>query len=181
MERKKIIIDEIKHWKKTRLLPEQYCNFLLTLYTEGEETGNLVVPKENRSKRLFQLIMMTFGLVIFGLTFLVIYFTDFSPFLQTGLVFIFSSIMFLLAVSVKKDNKIFMHLYILLGALMVFLAMVYGVSSFFPDQPQAIFVTIIFTCFVWLLIGKRYNLKYFIFSGVFGVAIGTFFLFFNLK
>lgn len=34
--RKKIIIDEIRYWKEHQLLPEKYCNFLLTLYTQGE-------------------------------------------------------------------------------------------------------------------------------------------------
>ena len=35
--RKKIIIQEIKYWKKSKLLPEKYCDFLLTLYSGGEE------------------------------------------------------------------------------------------------------------------------------------------------
>ena len=33
--RKQIIIKEIGYWKNNKLLPEQYCNFLLALYTEG--------------------------------------------------------------------------------------------------------------------------------------------------
>ncbi|MDX8045961.1 hypothetical protein SH601_08135 [Gracilibacillus sp. S3-1-1] len=36
-ERKKIIINEIKHWRAHQLLPQQYCDFLLALYTEGQE------------------------------------------------------------------------------------------------------------------------------------------------
>ncbi len=33
--RKQIIINEIEYWKEHHLLPEQYCDFLLALYTEG--------------------------------------------------------------------------------------------------------------------------------------------------
>ena len=33
--RKQIIIKEIGYWKNNKLLPEQYCDFLLALYTEG--------------------------------------------------------------------------------------------------------------------------------------------------
>ncbi|MDM5211667.1 hypothetical protein QUF94_09460 [Peribacillus sp. NJ4] len=34
--RKKIIIKEINSWKESRMLPEQYCNYLLALYRQGE-------------------------------------------------------------------------------------------------------------------------------------------------
>lgn len=178
MDRKKIIIDEIKYWKKSRLLPEQYCNFLLSLYTEGQETGSTDERKEKSSLVSFlPIIIMAFGLSLFGLTFLVIYFTDFSPLLQTGLVFIFSAVMFFLATQIKRFDSRFIHLYILLGALMVFLATIHGVSFIFPDQPGAIMGAVIFTCFGWLFVGKKYNLKYLIISGALGIIISIYFLF----
>ncbi|SNS59250.1 hypothetical protein SAMN05444672_101192 [Bacillus sp. OK838] len=34
--RKKIIIQEINSWKESRMLPEQYCDYLLALYCQGE-------------------------------------------------------------------------------------------------------------------------------------------------
>lgn len=34
--RKKIIIQEINSWKESRMLPEQYCSYLLALYGQGE-------------------------------------------------------------------------------------------------------------------------------------------------
>ena len=36
-KRKQIIISEIKYWKQNKLLPEHYCDFLITLYAQGEE------------------------------------------------------------------------------------------------------------------------------------------------
>lgn len=35
-QRKKIIMAEINYWKQNKLLPEHYCDFLLTLYTQGD-------------------------------------------------------------------------------------------------------------------------------------------------
>ena len=35
--KKQIILNEILFWKQNKLLPEQYCDFLLKLYTEGED------------------------------------------------------------------------------------------------------------------------------------------------
>ncbi|WP_432358563.1 hypothetical protein [Sporosarcina sp. UB5] len=34
-QRKKIIIAEINYWKQNKLLPEHYCDFLITLYSQG--------------------------------------------------------------------------------------------------------------------------------------------------
>ncbi|MEH7391845.1 hypothetical protein V7164_16455, partial [Bacillus sp. JJ1474] len=42
--RKKIIVNEIINWRKNRMLPEHYCDFLLALYTEGNEPENKKEP-----------------------------------------------------------------------------------------------------------------------------------------
>ncbi|WP_426447778.1 hypothetical protein ACP26L_26195 [Paenibacillus sp. S-38] len=36
-EKKKIMIREIEHWRRSRLLPEHYCDFLLNLYLDQDE------------------------------------------------------------------------------------------------------------------------------------------------
>jgi hypothetical protein len=174
MERKKVIIEEIKYWKKNRLLPEQYCNFLLSLYTEGEELGSEEKIKPSQTK--LPLVLSTFGLALFGLTILVIYFTDFSPFLQMALVIILLLIMFLLVIQGKRFDPPLMHLFILLGAFMILIATVHSVGLIFPNQPLASFGAVIFTCFTWLYFGNKYNLKYLIFSSVFGIAILIYFM-----
>ncbi|MFJ7854248.1 hypothetical protein ACIQX3_15905 [Peribacillus frigoritolerans] len=48
--RKKIIIQEINSWKESRMLPEQYCNYLLALYGQGEippSKSNETASKKN--------------------------------------------------------------------------------------------------------------------------------------
>jgi hypothetical protein len=177
MERKKIIVDEIKYWKESRLLPEQYCNFLLSLYTEGKETGTVKKEKVNSAAIFLPLLITIFGLAIFGLTFLVIYFTDFSPVLQIGLVIIFSGLMFLVATQVKRVDHRFVHFYILLGALIIFLATIETVNYIFPNHPHILLGAVFFTCLTWLVIGKKYNLIYFMISGAIGIAVVLYFLF----
>lgn len=178
MERKKIIVDEIKYWKKSRLLPEQYCNFLLTLYTGGVETEDVKSKQKKVNSNQIALVMFTtIGLAIFGLTFLVIYFTDFSPLMQMTIVLFFSTVMFALGKRVKKYDVRFVHIYILMTVLMLFLATIHIVGFIFPDQPGAIILAVSFTCMVWVVIGKKYNLKYLIFSGAIGLLIVIYFLF----
>ncbi len=177
MDRKKIIIQEIKYWKKSRLLPEQYCNFLLSLYSEGEETGYKKAEQEKNKIKLLSLMMTILAVALFGLTFLVIYFTDFSPFLQTGLVIFFSAILFLMAAQSKRfNNQMIVHLYILLGMLILFFATIHSIGFLFPNSKIAITGAVIISCLVWLLIGKKYNLKYLMISGGLGFVIIIYFL-----
>lgn len=179
MERKKIIVDEIKYWKNSRLLPEHYCNFLLTLYTGGLDSDTEDVKSQQKkvnSNQLALLVFTTIGLAIFGLTFLVIYFTNFSPLMQMTIVLFFSAVMFALGKQVKKYDVRFVHLYILMNVLMLFLATIHIVGFIFPDQPGAIMWAVIFTCMAWLVVGKKYNLKYLIFSGAIGLLVVIYFL-----
>ncbi|SFI61173.1 hypothetical protein SAMN02799624_01631 [Paenibacillus sp. UNC496MF] len=84
-ERRKTIVKEIEHWQRTKLLPEQYCDFLLNLYLEEGESRKpasfagraAVVVKEASAKQW----LLTFG--IFSLIcFIVLYFNVFHPVLQ---------------------------------------------------------------------------------------------------
>ncbi len=45
MNKEKVILEEIKYWKKNQLLPDHYCDFLIALYTYGEG-----LPEETQEK-----------------------------------------------------------------------------------------------------------------------------------
>jgi len=36
-QRRKVIVQEIEYWHKSKLLPDHYCDFLLNLYAEQDE------------------------------------------------------------------------------------------------------------------------------------------------
>lgn len=87
-ERRKTIVKEIEHWQRTKLLPEQYCDFLLNLYVEEGETrtpttftGRAAIVVKGASAKQW---LLTFG--IFSLIcFVVLYFNVFHPLLQIAL------------------------------------------------------------------------------------------------
>ncbi|WP_088007992.1 hypothetical protein [Indiicoccus explosivorum] len=57
-QRKEMILNEIQFWKEHQLLPAHYCDFLITLYQQGE-AGTLHPEKaelQNRRKSPAQLI-----------------------------------------------------------------------------------------------------------------------------
>ncbi|MFB4164897.1 hypothetical protein ACE1TI_13965 [Alteribacillus sp. JSM 102045] len=94
-ERKDIIIKEIKYWKTNNLLPPEYCNFLLMLYSEGEELEEEPAGQSYKQNFLL-LVILLLGLGALGLTFIVIYFTSFSLQVQTltNLFFAFNGVFF---------------------------------------------------------------------------------------
>ena len=73
-QRKKIIMTEIDYWKQHKLLPEQYCDFLITLYTEGNReqeisaTTDAILLREKKkvNVRAF-LIQMLYILIAFAI------------------------------------------------------------------------------------------------------------------
>ncbi|MFD2116108.1 hypothetical protein [Paenibacillus yanchengensis] len=46
-ERRQIIVSEIMHWRRSKLLPDQYCDFLLNLYATDQEREQLSDPPPN--------------------------------------------------------------------------------------------------------------------------------------
>ncbi|WP_209123024.1 hypothetical protein [Alkalihalobacillus sp. BA299] len=177
-ERKEIIIKEIKYWKQTRLLPEQYCNYLLTLYTEGEEEQ---LTTNNKRSSVNIKSMITFFIVQFLLllSVVVIYFTDF-PFLLQMAFGIFC--VFLISYIARKTTKYLSqlaHLYLLISAIILLLVIVQSIDQVLPSHRLAMSLVVLLNCIVWLFIGLKFKLKYFMIGGSVGVLlIIIFFLFY---
>lgn len=99
-ENKKIILKEIEYWKKNKILPKHYCDFLTTLYTEGSEKYSPNHPFTSRLKRNFPYILFAISILlsVAMITFLGYYFNDFSIQLQIAL---FCFLLFLAGVIFK--------------------------------------------------------------------------------
>lgn len=91
-ERRQIIVREIEHWRRSRLLPDQYCDFLLNLYADPDEpreaappthaVGKAIAAVQRATGRQWFLAFGTFTLI----SFVVLYFSRFHPALQISLV-----------------------------------------------------------------------------------------------
>lgn len=99
-ERKIMIIREIEHWRRSKLLPDQYCDFLLNLYAAPEDEGRnshsggaasaapvigkAIAAVQNATGKQWFLTFGTFTLI----SFVVLYFSRFHPALQIAVVLI---------------------------------------------------------------------------------------------
>jgi hypothetical protein len=69
-QRKKIIMTEINYWKQNKLLPEQYCDFLIMLYTEGNReqeisaTTDAILSREKKKVNVRAILIQTLYILI---------------------------------------------------------------------------------------------------------------------
>jgi hypothetical protein len=164
--RKEIIVKEILYWKKTKLLPEQYCNFLLALYTEGEQMNGKGAKKRSLNGSLFfayfPLLLIPIGIFI--------YFTELSFILQTalyGFLVIFGAVTSIYFF--KKAN--FFIIPMISTALLVLLFSVDIVTYLFPNNQGSLYSIIFLNCLSWFIIGRKAKLLYFMISSILGVLV----------
>jgi predicted nucleic acid-binding Zn ribbon protein len=83
-QRKRIIISEIKYWKQNKLLPEHYCDFLITLYAQGEGDDAIVSKSKDaifdkeKKKVNRTIIQLTLIAILVGGSMFVLAFIDVS-------------------------------------------------------------------------------------------------------
>ncbi|MBU8905681.1 hypothetical protein [Desertibacillus haloalkaliphilus] len=169
--RKETIIKEIKYWKQNSLLPEHYCDFLLTLYTEGTE------ETDSKKHSFFSLeafkasVSISFVIVLLLITIVVIYFTDFSFVLQMTVLATIMAVLFLIAWYISKSSQLLSHLYILFAALLSFLMLVHVTSEFFPENRLAMGIAVFITCVLWMLSGIWWKVRFLMIAGIVGLSL----------
>ncbi|WP_026689216.1 hypothetical protein [Alteribacter aurantiacus] len=173
-ERKAIIKNEIKYWQKNRLLPDVYCTFLLRLYDRDES-----VPEKRRTRLTSKsMAMILASIVMTALTFLVIYFTQFSTVMQIGL----ASLLFLLfssgLVYSLKANKATVSYFVCGAAVIQFYWITLVLHTVIEGSQFALTMSVIITCVVWIWAGRWFRLTYLWIAGVSGFVM--LFLFFSL-
>ncbi|MBS2969726.1 hypothetical protein J9317_13215 [Metabacillus sp. KIGAM252] len=164
IERKQIIIDEIKHWKINKLLPETYCDFLLALYTGGKQEEP--VKKKKRSALIMPyLILLLLPLSLF------IYFTEMNPPMQIGLLTVFV-LSVLPALNKSRRQGMFFYYMGVLFLLLLLLSLT-GISfAPLPKGPSSA-IAIIIHSFIWILFAIRFKMRTFFIAGSAGILLSA--------
>ncbi|KUP06012.1 hypothetical protein Q73_09565 [Bacillus coahuilensis m2-6] len=165
-QRKDILIQEIKYWKENQLLPSHYCDFLLSLYTEG----NRPVETERKEKKNgFSFVWLFLCLLTLPLSLFVLYFTELSIILQTGILLTFVILLFFISFYYStKINRVIIQSIML---LQIFLTTMFLSEVLFGPSPSIIKGTVVINCLVWIVIGRFSQQKYFMVAGVMGCCI----------
>lgn len=163
--RKELIVKEIKLWKKSKLLPEHYCDFLLTLYTEGEEE----IKKSKVSTNYKDIVIALLLISLLPATLLVIYFTEMFFVLQIPIFIIFIIICLISAIFLK--NNFLKQLSYIIFALLFLITTIEIGGYFFKENVVVLSTIIVFNCLLWLFSGLKMKQKYFLFAGVIGLFL----------
>ncbi|WP_445506325.1 hypothetical protein [Niallia sp. 03190] len=161
--RKKVIVKEIIYWKKSRMLPEHYCDYLLSLYTEGNQ------PVEETTKKTSAMSSSLFLLFI-PLTVVLLYFTELSFILQIAISLIFLTFCIISMYFYKNKNSS-VHIPAAVAALIVLITSTYVVLYFFSNNLLFLSIVLSINCVCWFIVGKRYKLLYFTISSVVGFVL----------
>ncbi|MGR9049340.1 hypothetical protein ACQ4XT_11985 [Halobacillus faecis] len=164
-ERTNIIIDEIRYWKQNQLLPDEYCNFLLALYTQGESQENEESTEGSQSLAFYMLMAMNAFLL--PLSFLVIYFTEMGIILQTVVLssFVIGVWIHIRWLQYKKSDWLFVPL--LNGALILLLLTVH-LNQNIIGLGWPFYITLASNLIFWLFLGWLWKVKTLFYSGVIG-------------
>lgn len=170
--KKKIIIQEINSWKESRMLPEQYCNYLLALYSQGEaQPAPSVKNKKGRKERFNGLAIGTLFLIVVFLN----YFTEISIIMQI-VVTTFSIIAFLLLIRLFINKNVLLQLSLIGFSLLMLMETVQASEIMAPGKRSVLYICLFFNCGLWIWIGKKHKLLYFSISGFLGFVVISYFL-----
>ncbi|RIJ67597.1 hypothetical protein CW357_10740 [Rummeliibacillus sp. TYF005] len=187
-QKKEVILNEISFWKKNKLLPEHYCDFLTTLYSEGQEVEENNTTKirinaansllaENYSKNNLKTILASIAIILIFVALFVLK----APFVLIPIILSVSIIVGLLVFLFKfKPNKtVRKTLTYATIALLIFGVSIKIVNLYFGGHPSLLYGVLLGNCILWLLTGRLLNLIYFKISGIIGLIIVIFYMLFK--
>lgn len=172
-QRKQIILNEIKFWKQNKLLPEHYCDFLMTLYTEGEHVetemkGNAkraIKEKEKRSLRFKYTLLPIVAIVLIASMYMIQ-----SPWLIIIPAVVYSLVCIGAGFYFSKKNGLLAPILQLTGAIVLLFATFNLCMTYYPGNDMALYVVLICNCALWLISGLIMKLTYFATAGGLGLV-----------
>lgn len=162
-EKRKIIVGEIKHWRRSKLLPEQYCDFLLNLYHVDADASSVADSSWTKVPSSLQTANWMIGLLaIVGLTLTVIMmlpFFNFNPFLQVGVSSLFIVFCYVVGI-IRRHRTPLLALGISgLGSITLLLSGLWIVRGIFDDQTYFYIVCIAISGVIWIVIGLLKSMR----------------------
>jgi hypothetical protein len=174
MDKKTIIIKEIEQWRRSRLLPEHYCDFLLNLYTENaadKPSGGswLGMPSASIVGSSWKGWLLTAGILCLVLL-IGLNFTSFGISLQIAITLLTLLICYTLSYRLRTRNPIVPNLLVGIGSLFLLVVGVYLLKLNGVTEPSAYAGYVAITSAVWLLTGLIGRMPIFHFSGWMGLV-----------
>ena len=154
------------------MLPEQYCNYLLALYCQGEQSPSKSIKTESKKNDISSgmLIGALFAFIVF-----LNYFTE-IPIRMQMLMTTISILVFWLAVRRFNGRKIIFQMS-LMGMVLSLLLLTISFAEFMaPGKVGTLYIFLFINCGLWILMGKKLKLLHFSIAGGLGALVILYFL-----
>lgn len=158
-DRRQTIIKEIHFWKENKLLPDVYCDYLLALYTQGEDNNEGIEQFKSYPITLAELVCSSLVLIMVFLSFLMVYVFDMLALWELGLlamICLFSTGLFWL---MRKNTNYWYHVR-LISLLLIYLIFSIQLGLYFTAYPWLINTILLINFIGWLYVSSRKKLKY---------------------
>lgn len=175
LQRKQIIMNEIVFWKKNKLLPEHYCDFLLALYAQGENQADKQTENVSKAllvkKRNYNLVLYTILGLITAILIATLFIVTTAILIPITIAAIVIFAFLFIAVKLVKNKSIMAPLMFVFSALLL-LGLSFKVwDVYFGDEPLILIGLIFGNCLLWLFSGLLMKLVYFSISGILGLLL----------
>ncbi len=172
-QRKRIIISEIKYWKQNKLLPEHYCDFLITLYAQGAGDDELAVKasdsiffKEKKKLNRTFIMLSLLAIVVSGGMFIITQYPGMTLAVAAAITFVF-----LLLTFRKKVNRVVVPFLYILASFMLLAMSLKLWTVFFDGHTMLLLGLLMLNCALWLFAGRLLKYLYFTISGAVGLLL----------
>lgn len=173
-QRRQTIIKEIDFWKRNNMLPTQYCDYLLAIYSKEHEQQLAV--KEKRTASVIEIFIHSLFLMMIFFAIVCTFIYPVSFFYQIGLFFIMNGILVISYFVFKRFDQHPLTIY-LTAAFLLLIFEVQINEYIFTGNITVLYIILFINSLIWLLIGIINKMKLFLISGSVTIPIILFFLF----
>jgi hypothetical protein len=164
-EKKEIILDEIEHWRDSRLLPEHYCDFLSNLYQEPQSKRTYFFSLTSLKHADLKLWFLTFG--IFSLIcFIGFYFSSFPLPLQMLSSLILVGVCYTYAGIFKRRSRLLSLVFAGAGCLLMLVLGVWMIALHSLNEGLWTTVLVASCGAVWIFLGYIFKMGILHYCGV---------------
>ncbi len=162
------IVKEIKYWKEHKLLPEVQCDFLLALYTQGDDEQSTTSRK--RRKNYFFYVQLFLLVLMVPFSFLVVYFTQFHFILQLSILLICIGYGYFVYRACKKRTSPYRHIAIIIPLVLGLMTTDHLTNVFHFNQLFTL-IALIMNFVGWYLLSRTLRLKYLLISSYLALIV----------
>lgn len=172
-EKRKVIVREIEHWRRSKLLPEHYCDFLLNLYMDEtvereKKVGGISVQAIQNSRGYVWLLI--FGSIT-AFCFLALHFNSFPIPMQILLLAVGVLGCFVSGLVMKGKKPLLAYVLVGAGSAALLGLGVLLMQFYENDDPILLLAYVAFCSLMWIVIGAAARMHIFQFCGWIGLIL----------